>query len=333
MRPFQKLKNNRGAVLVLVGLSLFAFLSLFALVTDLGFIFVSKAELQNTADSAALAAVAEIRNGIDAARQKGIAFGEAHVVAKQQIQIDSSDVVFGHYDLDVSQFTPNALPTNAVEVQARRVEGSLSGPLGLFFARLFGQEFSNVRALSRAVLDPRVVGVHGKNRLLPYSVVNFVVDQNGDGAYDIDSVINIHPRSDAPGNFGFLDLDGGSNDVTELRQYIENGYDKDFVIPPGGSVEISGSTGIEGNSLLNSFQVIIGEEVFLPVHNWVIGEGDGAIFNVISLLAVRVQQVKLTGNPDTRFIKIKIITFASSVLAVDPGAPENNSVSKPRLIV
>lgn len=327
------LNRKDGVILILTGLSLLAFLSFFALVADLGHIFVTKAELQNTSDSAALAAVGEIPSGLTTARQEAINFANTHQVAGDPIVILDSDVVFGHYNLSTHSFVSNSNPINSVQVQARRTEGAPSGALDLFFARLFGHHVSNVRSLSLAVLDPRVVGVHGKNRLLPYSVIDFVVDGNGDGLFDIGSVINIHPRNDAPGNFGFLDLDGGSNDVVELRHYIENGYDKDFTIPPGGSMEVDGSTGIEGNSLLNSFEHIVGEEVFLPVHDWVTGEGDQAIFNVTSILAVRVKRVKLTGNLEGRYIRVEIINFASSVLVVDPDAPENSSVSKPRLVV
>jgi len=332
-RDWNFVRGEKGAVLTIVGVCLFALMSLFALSVDLGHIFVTRAELQNAADTAALAAVVEIRNGIPAARKKAIDFGQAHIVAHELIEIPESDVIFGHYNLTASEFQAGTLPTNAVEVSARRVEGSPSGPLELFFARLFNQDTSNVRAISCAVLDPRVVGVRGKNRLLPYTAINYVVDQDLDGNYDLGSVINVYPKSDAPGNFGFLDLDGGSNDVVELREYIENGYDKDFTIPPGGSVPVSGSTGIEGNSLLNSFKIIEGEEVFLPVHNWVTGEGDNAIFNVVSLLAVKVVKVKLTGDAHTRYIRVEIINFASSVLSVDPSAPANNSVSKPRLVL
>lgn len=326
-------KSKRGVVLILVGVSLFVILNFFALVVDLGRVFVTKNELQNTSDAAALAAVVEIPMGETSALNKAISFGEAHRVANEPISIDPSDVVFGRYDISNETFQAGAVPTNAVEVQARRTAGSPSGPLGLFFAQLFGQDSTNVRAKTLAVLDPRVVGVHGKNRLIPYSAIDFVVDQNHDGLYDIGSVINIYPRNDAPGNFGFLDLDGGSNDVTELRDYIENGYDKDFTIPPGGSVQVSGSTGIDGNSLLNSFGEILNENVFLPVHNWVTGEGSSSIFNVTSLLAVKILRVKLNGNQDSRYIRVEIISFASSVLAVDPNAPENNSVAKPRLVV
>lgn len=328
-----KLNEENGAVLLLTGLSLFVILSFFALVVDFGYIFVTKAELQNTADAVALTAISELRNGETIARQKAESFAASYKVAGAPIIVTDSDIVFGHYNLTTDQFQPNGSKTNAVQIQAQRTQTAPSGPLELFFARIFNKNTSNVRAISTAVLDPRVVGVHGKNRLLPYSVIDFVVDENGDGDFDIGSTINIHPRSDAPGNFGFLDLDGGSNDVVELRYYIEHGYDKDFTIPPGGSIEVNGSAGIDGNSLLNSFEQIIGEEVFLPVHNWVIGEGDNAIFSVISILAVRIETVKLTGNPESRYIRVKIINFASSVLVVDPTAPENNSVAKPRLVL
>ena len=47
----------------------------------------------------------------------------------------------------------------------------------------------------------------------------------------------------------------------------------------------------------------------------------------------RVLAVKLNGNIDQRYIRVELINFASSVLAVDPNAPENNSVSKPRLVL
>jgi len=233
---------------------------------------------------------------------------------------------------ETSQFQPGLEPANGVEVRARRVTGSPSGPLSLTFARMFGKTTSNVQGRALAVLDRHVVGVRGKNRLIPYSVIDFVVDEDGDGAFDIGKTINIHPRNDAPGNFGFLDLDGGSNDIPELRRYIEGGYDQDFILPPGGSVPVSGSTGIDGNSLLNSFQQIIGEVVFLPVHDRVDYEGSNALFNVISILAVRIQEVRLTGAMNHRSISVEIVSFASSVLVVDPNAPVNNSVAKPRLV-
>ena len=332
MKALVPLKNQRGYVLLTVGGSLFIFLSFFALVADLGNIFLTKSQLQNTADAATLAAVVDIPNGLTTARSKAMSFASSHYAGAVKITIAPTDVEFGNYDFIHSRYTANTLPSNAVVVAAKRTKDSPAGALPLFFAPLFGKNFSNVQASARAVLDPHVVGVTGKNRLIPYSVINFVVDQNRDGQFDIGSVINIHPRSDAPGNFGFLDLNGGSNDVVELRQYIEEGYDSDFVIPPGGSKPVFGSTGIDGNSLINSFQKILNEIVFLPVHNRVDYQGNNAIYNVISILAVRIERVKLTGTLNSRVIQVRILNYASSVLVTRPDAPANNSLVKPRLV-
>ncbi len=315
-----------------MGISLFLILTFFALVADLGRIFVTKAELQNASDAAALAATIDIPSGTATAQQKALDFGQSHWVVDSNISIASGDVQFGNFNFSNNNLQIGATPVNGVQVKARRVTGAPSGPLPLFFARLFGRNSSNVEATSQAVLDQHVVGVTGKNRLIPYSVINFVVDQNLDGQYDLGTVIDIHPRMDAPGNFGFLNLDGGPSGVPEIRQYIEEGYDRDFIIPPGGSLPVSGSTGINGGSLINSFQDIIGQIVFMPVHNRVDYQGSNAIFNVIGILAVRIQSVKLTGALKNRYIRAEIIYFASSVLVVNPEAPVNNSVAKPRLV-
>ncbi|MDP3920549.1 MAG: pilus assembly protein TadG-related protein [Candidatus Omnitrophota bacterium] len=324
--------NEKGYVFVSAGAALLVFLSFSALVTDLGHIYVTKSQLQNTADAAALASVMGIPQGTEVARDKALDFGQSHYVAGSQILIEDSGVVLGHYDYLTSTFYAGESPINSTWVMARRDENSPSGALPLFFGQILGQGYSNVRAVARAALDNHIVGVKGKNRLIPYSVINFVVDQDLDGEYDLGSVIDIHPRDDAPGNFGFLDLDYGSNDVPELRQYIEEGYDSDFTIPPGGSVPVPGSPGITGNSLLNSFHIILNEIVFLPVHQSVVYEGDNAIFNVISILGVRIRDVKLNGNPAARYIKAEIVYYASSVLVTDPNAPPNNSLAKPRLV-
>ncbi len=324
------IRDERGFVLIGVGAALVAFLSLFALVVDFGYIFATKSQLQNTTDAAALAAAVEIPKGLTAAEQKAIDFGQSHWVAGSPIVISNTDVQFGKYNFLDSIMQYGLLPTDAVTVTAKKTEGSASGAVPLFFARLFGKEFSNVQAKSTAALDAHVVGVHGKNRLIPYSTILSEVDKNGDGLFDVGSSLNIFPN--VPGNFGYLDLNDGPSGTPELRQYIEEGYDSDFIIPPGGSKSVFGSTGIDGESLINSFKKIIGEVVFLPVHSAVSYQGSLAVYNVVNILAVKIKSVKLTGAPHTRRIDVDIIYYASSVLVTDPNAPVNNSVAKPRLV-
>jgi len=324
--------GERGFVLVTTSLLLSSLLFLFSLVGDLGRIFLTKGELQNVTDAAALAAVSELPNGADVAREKGNAFGQVHWTAGQAILLSESDVQLGRYDFE-DGFISELEPYNAVRVFARRTSDAPSGALGLLFAPLFGRNFSNVSALAVAMLDSHIVGVQGKNRLIPYSVIEELTDQNHDGMIDIGAVINVFPNDAAPGNFGVLDFDGGENGIPETRRWIEEGYDYSLTIPPGGSLPIFGSPGINGQSVLNSFEVIMGEIVFLPVHRTVVLEGSNAVFSVVNIVAARVNEVVLTGSQEDRRIMIELIRFASSVLVTDPSAPENPSLAKPRLVI
>jgi hypothetical protein len=326
-------KNERGYVFILFGASLFALVSFFALVVDLGHIFVSKSQLQNVADSAALAAVVDIPSGTAIAEQSAIQFGQTHWVAGNGILIESQDVQFGVYDGLTKTFTAGANPINAVNVIPKRTGGSASGALPLFFADLFGINTTNVQASAIAYLDQHIVGVTGKNRLIPYSIDEDIVDQDGDGVFDVGATIDVFPGATyVPGNFGFLDLDGGSNSNLDTKEWIEDGYYTDFTIPPNGSVIVSGDTGISGNSLLNSFLQIAGEVVFFPIHTTVVNPGSNAQFTVVSFAAGRVTDVQLSGNPEDRHINVEIIYYASSVLVTDPNAPVNPTLAKPRLV-
>ncbi len=333
-RFMSQLRNERGAILVIAAFSMMAFVTFFSLIVDFGHIFVTKAELQNTADSAAMASIIEVLLGGEAtAAQAALDFGQAHQVANAPILVNPNDIVFGHYDLDLSQFEPNALPTNGVQVTARKAEGALSGPLPLLFARLFGEDFTDVNAVSLAVLDNRISGLTVTNQLLPFSVHEDLVDSDGDGEFDIGNVVDIYPHNITSGNFGLLDLNSGSNGTPDIRDWIENGYDEGepFLIPPGGSLQIEGNPGIHGSSFSDALESIIGQERFLPVHDSVTGQGSNTIYNVVAVVAVRIINFQLTGSQSNRHINVEIISYASSAFAVNPEAPESSTLTKPRL--
>jgi len=335
------LKQERGAILIITAVGMMAFITFFSLVVDFGHIFVTKAELQNTADSAAMASIIEVLlGGEETAEQVALDFGQAHQVAGDPILVNPDDVVFGHYDLDLSQFEPNALPTNGVQVTARKAEGALSGPLPLFFARLFGKDFTDVNAVSLAVLDNRISGLTVTNQLLPYTMLQCSEWEtpsgcDANGQFDVGTILDVFPGHYAPGNFGFLDLDGGSNGTPDLNEWIEEGYEGEpFIIPPGGSIEIEGNPGIHGASLLGSFTSLVGpppQERFMPVHISVTGQGANTVYTVVAILAVRILDVQLTGPPANRHINVEIIPYTSSSLAVCDECAESSTLTKPRL--
>jgi Flp pilus assembly protein TadG len=58
--------RQRGAVAVVVGLTIFVLVGMIGLALDLGQMFVNKTELQNAADACALAAARELDGNADA---------------------------------------------------------------------------------------------------------------------------------------------------------------------------------------------------------------------------------------------------------------------------
>jgi len=98
--------RERGAVAVIVALSLVGLIGFVGLALDLGKLFVVKTELQNSADACALAASRELtganENQLELAEAAGIVTGERHDVLLQSesISVDSvtfSDTLTGSY--------------------------------------------------------------------------------------------------------------------------------------------------------------------------------------------------------------------------------------------
>lgn len=171
-------RNRRGSVGPLTAILLLPLIAMLAMALDLGYIWKTEAELQNAADSAALAgcarlidpnaqltpdtftggATATILPGSSAftallvtARTNAVAtaqqFGGFHTGAGVSLVINASDVELGFIqDPAASPSTPaGAFQTdfsvnfpNAVRVRARRDSQTSTGPFGLFFTRVFG---------------------------------------------------------------------------------------------------------------------------------------------------------------------------------------------------
>lgn len=122
-------------------------LGMAALTIDVGHLYNVRAEMQNTADAAALAGAqmlpdqAAARSAArDYAKRNGARYGDV---------VRDSDIVMGKWDAATSTFTPNGLPINAVHVlsQCSKTRGN---PVSLFFAPILGLTRSNVTASATA---------------------------------------------------------------------------------------------------------------------------------------------------------------------------------------
>ena len=145
----RKRARERGAAAVIVGLSLSVVFGMAALVIDVGQIYNVKAELQNSADAAALAAASHLDNHTQAVAVAQQWAQENH--EGQPLVVLPSDVVLGHWDRANDKFIPGGLPTDAVEVTARRIDAR-GNPVDHAFGGAIGNPSSDVvaRAVAKA---------------------------------------------------------------------------------------------------------------------------------------------------------------------------------------
>jgi hypothetical protein len=155
---------RRGAVVAQVAIGLGFMLGLAALVIDLGMIYNTRAELQRTADAAALAAATRLGDwsqgsAMTTARSAAQESANSNKVLGAGPTIDESDVIFGRASLPSAggKYTfveTNQFP-NAVRVRVRRTADSSNGAVPTLFANIFGIQQVDVGAKAAAVLVPR----------------------------------------------------------------------------------------------------------------------------------------------------------------------------------
>lgn len=169
-------KNQQGLVLVLFAFLLFPLLGIAALAIDIGYVAVTKNELQNSADAAALAGAGKLGSiykdqtpplALTSTQEGEIAtlasmIGKENKAAGQSPDIKTSDIQIGIWDAITNKFTyplPNPLPVftlpNAVRVTVRPDEnGSIpTGSVTTFFAKIFEVSSVPVSATATAALS------------------------------------------------------------------------------------------------------------------------------------------------------------------------------------
>ena len=321
--------DERGAVAVIVMALLVVLIGFAALVIDLGMLFVVRGELQNAADSGALAGLVELSfSGQDGGEAVAVAYatqpGNFHLTNPAP----GADAV----DVNVSG-TQYSGSNEQVRVQIRRAEGTAAGPVPVIFARIWGIETVDVVAVAVARRERRIIGM-GPGNLMPFSIHEDMVDSDGDGDYDIGNSIDIYPLPWSPGNFGLLDLDGGSNSNAETADWIENGYDGIFIIPENpGYLNVEGDPGISGGSLNGAISLRVGQPVLFPIFDQVTEQGANTIYRVVDLVGGIITGFQLTGAISNRHFTLQISEFSATNLVVgSENLPLNSSVSAAVLV-
>ncbi len=315
--------DDGRTVAIVVAVAMVVLLGFCALVIDIGQIIIVKSELQNAADTGALAGVVDLVNVSEPAAQT--------TAVTYATQADNFHLTSPSPAADAVVVV--VLDPETLQVQVRRTSGTAAGPVNTLFARIWSVQTAGVESIAVATVNRQIVGT-GPGNLMPFGINEILVDQNLDGNFDVGNEVNIYPYDYSPGNFGLLDLDGGSNSNAETKNWIEHGFDDNFIIPESpGYVIIEGDPGISGGSLDSSINLRIDDMVVFPIFDKVWSQGANTKYQVIKLMGGVITGFKLTGPQSKRKIMVKITDFSTNnLIAGSSSVPLNNSLALPVLI-
>ncbi len=131
------LRDTSGASFIYIAFMLTVLAGVTALSVEYGNALRVRAQLQSTAELAAIAAANALPDET-AARTAAISYAETNLpIAQNGNVLASSDVEFGNWDVSTKAFTVSATPTNAVRVTTRRSAAN-NNALGAGFGAIFG---------------------------------------------------------------------------------------------------------------------------------------------------------------------------------------------------
>ena len=270
-------RERRGNVLVLMAVAMVPLCGIVALAVDWGTICVTKAELQRTADSAAMAGVWELVNATapdspltalaaeENARAAAAEYGAMNTAFGKTLQLESGDIQVGYLanplvpggQLDTS--APDRF--NAVRVRVRRDSDS-NGSLQLFFAKVLGIDSADVEATATAVFISDVAGFEApldgqRIPLLPFAldVETWNSAENGAGpdhwTWNPDTEkfepgadgipeFNLYPQdTGSTANRGTVNIGASENSTSHVADQILNGVSSDDLAYHGGDLTLN----------------------------------------------------------------------------------------------
>lgn len=246
------------------------------------------------------------------------------------------DVVFGYVG-DVSNpdsFTTNTSVYNAVRVRVQRTE-QVNGDVPFFLGGLFGKHGQETQASATAMLVSSVRGFQtpsdgGNQGILPFALDmetwntyeaggfsdNWAYDketQTVSSGSDGQREFNLYPQgTGSPGNRGTVDIGGANNSTNDIARQIVEGISEEDLEDLGqplelddyGEMELNGDTGISAG-VKDELASIKGERRVIPVFSNVTGPGNNAQFTIVKWVGIRVMEVKLTGNKNSKRLMVQ----------------------------
>lgn len=241
----RSLRRQQGAVAIIVGLALAVMIGFVGLALDLGKLYVTRSELQNSADACALSAARDLTSAISlqVSEADGIAAGHSNFAFFQQnaVQMQTDSNVTFSDSLTNPFLTKTAVATPA-NIKYVKCTAQLSNIAHWFIEVLNtipGVQVANAAQVSASAIATVGAGqttcaipvfVCRAAAAAPYKVGDWIASPSGSSS------------TYGPGNFGWAALDGSTNETTIASELSGNSCN--ITSPPD-----LGSTGLKSASL------------------------------------------------------------------------------------
>lgn len=284
---YKRSDKEQGAATVVVALMLVVLMGFAAIAVDVGAMYAEKAQLQNGADSSALAIAGDCANG---------SCGDVNATGALLANANSNDSSSGVASISFPNPTTVRVETNT------RDAGTGANSFSLFFAKVMGIETTDIRAAAEATW-----GTPSTARTLPWTISECVFEKylspsqlaelNSTGSFSGDPTpTRILLRYDqnvptfpgcaaqngyAPGGFGWLDTDTGcSTDIDVANS------------------EVGSNPGNDLPSVCHDLPAtILGSPVLIPVFTSAVRNGQKTKYSLAGFLAFQVTGFKFGGGP------------------------------------
>ena len=281
-----RIQHRRGATLVLSVFLMFALFGFVAFSIDIGYLAQSRAEIQRTADAAAMAGCWELYAGMEsgsgfqgsqaAARLAAANMASLNPVCRSSPSVDSSaesqDVQVGYFANPRIDTVSNdsSQPYFGVQVKVSRTHEK-NGEIPFFFGRIFGDQGIPMETTARAIMAQRISGFSlPPNSSEALDILPFALDEqtwlslfsgtvsdnyacdatDGTVSTQQDGIgeVNLYPQgTGSPGNRGTVDIGGANNSTNDIARQILHGISAQDLIELGKPLTIEPNAGLTLN--------------------------------------------------------------------------------------
>lgn len=293
-------ERDQGAIAIIVALCATMLLVIAAFAVDFGTAYAQKRALSTGVDAAALAAARQIEQDTPAT-DSCATIATKYTVGSGPYNALRSGIVTDYVnDNDPQGSTTGNIGEAALLAGEDGFSVSCVANLGLVvtvqtdkqvgttFGTLAGIDEIDVSQSARAAMGP-AKSITG---LRPYGICQGMADQVIAQSTISHTVVfdnSSQGCGSAPGNWGVMDFNGGSNPTGEIREWTEFGYNQPITIPPSGVLTFPGNPGAPNPGALESeMNSILDKDIAIPIFDLVTGNGQNSVFRITGFLGVRV---------------------------------------------